>query len=156
MSHEIYLPFEFFEDPIFANEKWGKITAWLWLTNVYDPSEYHLRSIPKIFKWSPKELHTFLRKAVMRDSLRTDTLVELEKACRKFGSRTAISAEVKAKVAKRDGNACKYCGDKEGPFHFDHVSPWSRGGSNDASNLSLACVECNLSKGSKTLREWVR
>lgn len=51
---------------------------------------------------------------------------------------------------------CYYC-DKpiRRKYHVDHVIPLIRGGSNSADNLVCACPRCNLSKGSKTLREWI-
>jgi len=66
------------------------------------------------------------------------------------------SIPIAARIAalRRDGRACVYCGSTEGPFHFNHIWPVSRGGSDDASNIVVACAPCNLSKGGKTLREW--
>ena len=69
--------------------------------------------------------------------------------------RNPLSAVAKSIVMSRDGQRCAYCGTLEGPFHFDHIFPVSRGGSDHATNLVLACVPCNMSKGSKTLAEWV-
>jgi 5-methylcytosine-specific restriction endonuclease McrA len=40
--------------------------------------------------------------------------------------------------------------------HLDHVHPLSRGGEDVESNIIPACAECNLSKGAKTLAEWVQ
>ena len=70
-------------------------------------------------------------------------------------TRAAISTAVKSIVLARDGQRCAYCGTIEGPFHIDHIYPVSRGGSDLASNLVLACAQCNLSKGGLTLAEWV-
>jgi len=60
-------------------------------------------------------------------------------------------------VFVRDGWTCVYCGSPvcERTGHVDHVLPWSRGGSNEMSNLVAACAECNLKKGAKTPREWL-
>jgi 5-methylcytosine-specific restriction endonuclease McrA len=41
-------------------------------------------------------------------------------------------------------------------YHVDHVVPLVRGGSDDPSNLVIACVPCNLSKGDKLPHEWKR
>lgn len=61
----------------------------------------------------------------------------------------------RAFIMERDGHRCVWCGDVEGPFHIDHVWPWSRGGGNEPENLVTACQKCNLEKGSKQiLREW--
>lgn len=69
--------------------------------------------------------------------------------------REAISVAVKSIVLARDGQRCAYCGTIEAPFHYDHLYPVSRGGSNHASNIVLACASCNLAKGGLTLAEWV-
>lgn len=39
-------------------------------------------------------------------------------------------------------------------YHIDHIIPLSRGGSNDISNIVLACPSCNESKHDKLLHEW--
>ena len=60
---------------------------------------------------------------------------------------------VRSIVLERDGYACTYCGaDKQ--LEGDHVVPLSRGGSNALANIATACRPCNLSKGSKTAKEW--
>ncbi|HEX5183602.1 MAG TPA: HNH endonuclease [Allosphingosinicella sp.] len=68
--------------------------------------------------------------------------------------RVAIPAAIQEVVRRRQGLVCTYCGDTDGPFEFDHILPVSKGGSNDPSNLTLACKPCNLSKAAQTLREW--
>lgn len=69
--------------------------------------------------------------------------------------RQALPASVQELVSQRDGEQCVYCGDRIGPFHFDHLWPVSKGGSSDPANLVKACADCNLSKGGKTLVEWM-
>lgn len=64
-----------------------------------------------------------------------------------------VSKEARAYVTKRDV-VCVYCGCEEGPFHIDHITPVSRGGSCDVSNLALACAPCNISKRDRTPEEW--
>lgn len=73
----------------------------------------------------------------------------------KEGGRSALPASVRAQSLHRDGSKCVYCGNENGPFHFDHLWPVSKGGSDDANNIVIACAPCNLSKGGKTLAEWV-
>jgi len=69
--------------------------------------------------------------------------------------RRAVDAFTRHSVFDRDGCVCRYCGYDEGPFHLDHVIPWSRGGKDTADNLVVACAACNLSKGDKTPEEWL-
>lgn len=70
-----------------------------------------------------------------------------------LADRTPIPSETRRYVFARDGELCKYCGDFDGPFHIDHVVPWSRGGTHDPDNLRVACAKCNLSKSDRTPQE---
>ena len=53
-------------------------------------------------------------------------------------------------VAKRANRRCEYCGAPEAifnfPFEVEHIVPKSRGGSDEESNLALACRACNIHK----------
>lgn len=96
--------------------------------------------------------------------------------------RYAIRARVRRAVALREGAlpglttpaSCAYCGAPGGiawpplasgkpgswvsliDLHFDHIEPYSKGGSNiDPDNFALACKSCNSSKGTKTIEEWL-
>jgi 5-methylcytosine-specific restriction endonuclease McrA len=59
----------------------------------------------------------------------------------------------RAEVFARWGHACCYCGSLA--THLDHVQPLSRGGRDVLRNVVPACADCNLSKGAKSLAEWV-
>ena len=52
---------------------------------------------------------------------------------------------------------CTYCNRKtpEDKRTIDHVIPLSRGGTHSASNLTMACLSCNCSKGAKTAEEFM-
>ena len=60
----------------------------------------------------------------------------------------SIPKSVKMYVWQRDGGRCVECGSKE-KLEYDHIIPFSEGGSNTDRNLQLLCEPCNRSKGSK-------
>lgn len=68
----------------------------------------------------------------------------------------AIPTGLAQYVRERDGGVCAYCSTTLGPFHLDHIIPWSRGGVHSPANLTVACASCNTSKGNRLLEEWVR
>ena len=49
---------------------------------------------------------------------------------------------------------CAYCGKTDVPLEIEHIIPKSRGGSNRASNLAIACNPCNQKKGNQTAAEF--
>ena len=60
--------------------------------------------------------------------------------------RRIIPTWVKLEVWKRDGGKCTVCGATE-DLHFDHIIPWSRGGSSSTpENIQLLCGRHNLQK----------
>lgn len=58
-------------------------------------------------------------------------------------------------VFTRDDYTCAYCGQRGGRLECDHITPVSRGGTNDMANLTTSCLTCNRQKGGKTLEEWM-
>lgn len=59
--------------------------------------------------------------------------------------REAIPQEIQDIVWNRDGGKCVKCGSQEN-LEFDHIIPFSKGGSNTARNLQLLCEKCNREK----------
>ena len=60
--------------------------------------------------------------------------------------RRIIPTPVKLEVWKRDGGKCTICGSEE-DLHFDHIIPWSKGGSSSTpENIQLLCGRHNLQK----------
>ena len=62
--------------------------------------------------------------------------------------REPIPQNIKDKVWNRDGGKCVQCGSNE-KIEFDHIIPFSKGGSNTYRNLQILCEKCNRSKGAK-------
>jgi hypothetical protein len=56
-----------------------------------------------------------------------------------------ISQEVKDLVWNRDGGKCAQCS-SNARLEFDHIIPFSKGGSNTYRNIQLLCEQCNRTK----------
>lgn len=56
--------------------------------------------------------------------------------------------KLRFEVLERDGFACQYCGATapDAKLHVDHIKPISQGGTNDPSNLTTSCSDCNQGK----------
>ena len=60
-----------------------------------------------------------------------------------------IPSAVKQAVWERDNGACTMCGAKD-ELHFDHIIPYSKGGSSMvAANVQLLCARHNLGESAK-------
>ena len=65
-----------------------------------------------------------------------------------------MRSATRAFVRQRAGDRCEYCQlhQDDSPLaalHIEHIRPRKHGGTDDDANLCLACIDCNLHKGSK-------
>ncbi len=60
--------------------------------------------------------------------------------------RPPIQDDVAALVLARDGEKCVNCGATDN-LEFDHILPFSRGGSSSEDNLQILCRRCNAKRG---------
>lgn len=63
-----------------------------------------------------------------------------------------MTEAVRRHVRERAGHRCEYCQlhQDDSPLaalHIEHIRPKKHGGSDDTDNLCLACIDCNLHKG---------
>lgn len=69
--------------------------------------------------------------------------------------RGSLSKDLRNRVYNRCGKVCAKCGtDKR--LQVDHIVPVSKGGSDSMSNLQVLCQPCNLKKGTKSNKEFMR
>jgi hypothetical protein len=65
-----------------------------------------------------------------------------------------IPKALRRKVAAQARHRCGYCLTNQrisgAQMHIEHITPLSRGGDSDETNLWLACAWCNSYKGDKT------
>jgi len=64
-----------------------------------------------------------------------------------------MKQSVRRLVRKRASLCCEYCQLEEqyspiARLQVEHIRPRKHGGTDDPANLSLACIDCNLRKGS--------
>lgn len=62
-----------------------------------------------------------------------------------FSQSRYISATTKKIVFTRDGGVCQCC-ESSYRLEYDHITPFSCGGSSSPSNIQLLCMKCNRSK----------
>jgi hypothetical protein len=63
--------------------------------------------------------------------------------------RKPIKPSLRFEILKRDNYRCQMCGvtAKDGAtLEIDHITPVSKGGTNEASNLQVLCRDCNAGK----------
>jgi hypothetical protein len=64
-----------------------------------------------------------------------------------------MDAAARDLVRRRAGCRCEYCGLREdqsplAAMHVEHILPKKHGGADDLDNPALACIDCDLHKGS--------
>lgn len=178
MSGWVKVSRELFADGVFAAQPITEREALLWLAlqgrivraNVSDLSRAwncaDRRAAAIVKKLAAKGMISVHGEGASRTILITTPLVQscglavTQNATRKAASGAgkwrggSLRTSLRKSVMQRCGAVCAYCGDTEGPFHIDHIKPVKLGGKDDAANLTVACVACNLSKGAKTVAEW--
>lgn len=67
--------------------------------------------------------------------------------------RKSLTKKVRFEVFHRDSFICAYCGvaPPATVLEVDHITPVSKGGTNDINNLITSCFDCNRGKGAKEL-----
>lgn len=68
------------------------------------------------------------------------------------GQRDEILSHVRAAVWFSDRGKCELCGAKTPsgqPWHLDHITPWSAGGSDDTTNLRVLCEWHNVNRSNR-------
>ena len=62
------------------------------------------------------------------------------------------------RVVRRDNSTCQICGKHllDNEIEFDHIIPYSKGGSTEENNIQVTCLDCNRRKSSKIPKAIVR
>jgi 5-methylcytosine-specific restriction endonuclease McrA len=70
-----------------------------------------------------------------------------------------ITPKRRLAIYLRDGMACCYCGAKVedgAQLSLDHLTPDSKGGGNESTNLVTCCKKCNSSRGNRPVATFAK
>ncbi len=119
-----------------------------------DLAYYHTPGTHERVREQAREYNkTYLNRPKTRDLRRVNA--RNRRAHKRAANGTHTAQQIQEQYTRQKGK-CYYCQHKVkwGKHHVDHVVPLSRGGSNDMSNLVIACAPCNMSKNRKLPSEW--
>ncbi len=69
---------------------------------------------------------------------------------------TLAGYETREYLLEKWDRQCAYCGVKDVPLQIEHIHPRAKGGSNRISNLTLSCAKCNIKKGTKDIKDFLK
>jgi 5-methylcytosine-specific restriction endonuclease McrA len=64
--------------------------------------------------------------------------------------------EAREYLLEKWNRECAYCGIKDVPFQVEHIHAKAKGGSNSITNLTLSCEKCNVRKGTKDIKDFLK
>ncbi|GGO59199.1 hypothetical protein GCM10010910_01600 [Microbacterium nanhaiense] len=131
------------EQPVLVagyGEYQADIHLWLYRDEIYETKDFNLT--PEDVKALINEIANRRRLALAKAHALQAMTDQLDKPTK----RTKIPQDVKVAVWQRDGGECVECGGRQ-DLEFDHIIPFSMGGSSTVRNLQLLCEPCNRRKG---------
>ena len=106
-----------------------------------------------IFEWLQETIQTAFNELVAEGTI----LVDEKGYCHQVPYQTPrLGAKERFTVLRKDNFRCRLCGaaredSDDVRLHVDHITPRSRGGTNNADNLWTLCADCNIGKGTQEL-----
>ena len=64
--------------------------------------------------------------------------------------------ETREYLLEKWNRQCAYCEIKDVPLQIEHIYPRAKGGSNSITNLTLSCEKCNIKKGTKDIKDFLK
>ena len=109
--------------------------------------------VDNVKQWLNKLQHFAPLTAIAIETVRFDTqaLQNPEISGIDYQHGTLAGYELREYLLEKWQRTCAYCGAQKVPLEIEHIVPRSQGGSNRASNLTLACVPCNQKKGCQSV-----
>ncbi|MDF5717434.1 MAG: RNA-guided endonuclease IscB [Rhizonema sp. NSF051] len=69
---------------------------------------------------------------------------------------TLAGYETREYLLEKFGRKCAYCDKQDVPLQIEHIHPRAKGGTNRISNLTLSCEKCNIKKGTKDIKDFLK
>ncbi|MFH7030040.1 MAG: RNA-guided endonuclease IscB [Heteroscytonema crispum UTEX LB 1556] len=69
---------------------------------------------------------------------------------------TLAGYETRQYLLEKWNRECASCGIKDVPLQVEHIHPKSKGGTDSITNLTLSCEKCNIKKGTKDIKEFLK
>jgi 5-methylcytosine-specific restriction endonuclease McrA len=95
---------------------------------------------------------------ISMESVRFDTqlMENAEISGIEYQQGTLAGYETREYLLEKWKRTCAYCGKQDVPLQVEHIQPRAKGGSNRISNLCLACEKCNIAKGTKDIKDFLK
>jgi|GEM_PF-3276433 len=128
-----------------------------WNQTSYERRKANYNAMKRQFaKDHPEEARAMWKRRRERDWQSRRTVEHRRRANELGASGSHTTAEWRQRLEDFN-HACAYCGKAVTgrQAHKDHIIALSRGGTNDAANLAVACRSCNSRKGNRDLHEFL-
>ncbi len=137
-----------FRPPRFANRR--RKAGWL------SPSQES--RIANVVTWTRRLIRLCPIAALSQEVVRFDTqaMQSPEISGVQYQQGTLQGYETREYLLSKWGRHCAYCGTQDVPLQVEHIVPRARGGTHRVSNLTLACEPCNVTKGTRDIREFLK
>ena len=106
--------------------------------------------VNRIRAWAPVTAFSFELARFDTQALQNPEISGVE-----YQQGTLMGYELREYLLEKWNRTCAYCDAKDVPLQIDHIEPVARGGSNRASNLTLACGHCNQKKAARSIAEFL-
>ncbi|WP_071188086.1 RNA-guided endonuclease IscB [Trichormus sp. NMC-1] len=96
--------------------------------------------------------------AISQELVKFDTQImqNPEITGKEYQQGTLAGYETREYLLEKWGRKCAYCDTENVPLQVEHICPLAKGGSNRISNLTLSCEKCNVKKGTKYIKDFLK
>ena len=114
--------------------------------------------ISNILTWTRRLARISPLAAISQELVRFDmqAMDHPEVAGVEYQQGTLAGYEVREYLLDKWQRRCAYCTSADVPLQVEHIHPRANGGTNRVSNLTLACEECNIKKGTQSIEQFLK